>query len=47
MLPVSIRILLSSRLKLFHDGGRYIETSPLICSDWFLYDKGPCHERVK
>ena len=39
--------------KLFHDGDRYhIETSPLICSanksmDWFLYDNGLRHERVK
>ena len=24
-----------------------IETSPLICSDWFLYDNGLRHERVK
>ena len=32
----------------FHDGGRYhIETSPLICFDWFLYDIGLRHERVK
>ena len=31
-----------------HDGGRYhIETSPLICSEWFLYDIGLRHERVK
>ena len=35
---------------IFHDGGRYhIETSPFICfaMDWFLYDNGPRHERVK
>ena len=25
-----------------------METSPLICrADWFLYDNGPRHERVK
>ena len=34
-------------LEPFHDGGRYhIETSPLI-ADWFLYDNGLRHERVK
>ena len=33
---------------LFHDGGRYhIETSPLFIMDWFLYDNGLRHERVK
>ena len=36
-------------LLLFHDGGRYTETSPLIllCKsmDWFLYDNGLLHER--
>ena len=33
-----------------HDKGRYhIETSPSICGsmDWFLYDNGLRHERVK
>ena len=38
-------------LLLFHDGGRYTETSPLIllCKsmDWFLYDNGLLHERVE
>ena len=34
-------------IKLFHDGGRYrIEISPLSM-DWFLYDNGLRHERVK
>ena len=34
-------------LEPFHDEGRYhIETSPLI-ADWFLYDNGLRHERVK
>ena len=23
------------------------KTSPLICRDWFLYDRNLCHERVK
>ena len=33
---------------IFHDGGRYhIETIPLICGEWFLYDNGLQHERVK
>ena len=27
-------------------GTYYIETSPLICSDWFLYDGDLLHERV-
>ena len=32
---------------LFHDGGPYhLETSPLIYSDWFLYDRDFRHERV-
>ena len=35
----------------FHDRGRYhIETSPLIwfgSMDWFLYDIGLRHERIK
>ena len=46
--------LVKNYMELFHDGGRHhIETSPLICScsanqmDWFLYDNGLRHERVK
>ena len=33
---------------MFHDGDPYhIETSPLICLDWFLHDMDLRHERVK
>ena len=25
----------------------HIETSPLICMHWFLYDRDLCHEKIK
>ena len=36
-------VLLIFMVQLFHDGGRYIETSPM---DWFLCNNGLRHERV-
>ena len=36
------------KIWLFYDGGPYlIETNPLICRAWFLYDKDLRHESVK
>ena len=34
-------------IKLFHDGGRYRKEISPLSMNWFLYDNGLRHERVK